>query len=97
MHQLLELLEGVNERRWNMSKGDTRTGSGSYGFVTKKCPECYAHLPLQTRKCPSCNTKIGDVDKLGFATRPFDWWGYLIAIISIVGLCWFIWWGFLKE
>ena len=80
-----------------MSNGGSGPGSGSYGFVTKKCPECYAHLPLQTSKCPSCNTKLGDVDKLGFATRPFDWSGYLIAIIAIVGFCWFIWWGFFKE
>ncbi len=48
-----------------MPDDDYRRGSGSYGFVIKKCPECYTHLPLKTRKCPSCNTKIGDVDKLG--------------------------------
>jgi hypothetical protein len=80
-----------------MSDGDYRRGSGSYGFVTKKCPECYTHLPLQTRKCPSCKTKLGNVDKLGFATRPFDWSGYLIAIVAIVGFCWFVWWGFIKD
>ena len=50
-----------------------------------------------TKKCPCCNIKLGDVDKLGFATRPFDWWGYLIAIISIVVLCVFIWWGFFRD
>jgi hypothetical protein len=80
-----------------MPDDDYRRGSGSYGFVIKKCPECYTHLPLKTRKCPSCNTKIGDVDKLGFATRPVDWSGYLIAIISILGFCLFVWWGFFKE
>ena len=71
--------------------------SGSSRYVTKKCPECYAYLPLHTKKCPSCNTKLGDVDKLGFATRHFDWSGYLIAIISIIGLCVFIWWGFFRD
>lgn len=80
-----------------MPDNDFRSGSGSYGFVTKKCPECYTHLPLKTSKCPSCNTKIGGVDKLGFGIRPFDWSGYLIAIISIVGFCFFVWWGFIKE
>ena len=70
---------------------------GSSHFVTKKCPECYTYLPLHTKKCPSCNTKIGDVDKLGFATRPFDWAGYLIAIISILGLCFFVWFAFLRD
>lgn len=71
--------------------------SDSRGFVTKKCPECYTYLPLSTQKCPSCNSKLGNVDKLGFATRPFDWAGYLIAILSILGLCFFIWWGFFKD
>jgi hypothetical protein len=41
-----------------MSDGDYRPGSGSYGFVTKKCPECYTHLPLQTPKCPSCKVRL---------------------------------------
>jgi hypothetical protein len=32
-----------------MSRGDYNPGSGSYGFVTKKCPECYTHLPLRCK------------------------------------------------
>jgi hypothetical protein len=71
--------------------------SGSTRHMTKKCPECYTYLPLRTTKCPSCKTKLGDVDKLGFATRPFDWAGYLIAILSIAGLVAFIWWGFFRD
>lgn len=71
--------------------------SGSYGFVTKKCPECYIYLPLHTKKCPACSTKLGNVDKLGFATRSFDWAGYLIAILSIIGFVAFIWWGFFRD
>ena len=71
------------------------TGSGR--FVTKKCPECFTYLSLNTTKCPSCNTKLGDVDKLGFAKRPFNWMGYLTAILSILGLCVFIWWAFFRE
>jgi len=59
--------------------------------------QCFAHLPLKTTKCPSCNTKIGGVDKLGFAKRPFDWSGYLIAIIAILGFCLFVWWGFFTD
>lgn len=81
----------------NMPDDDYYGEGGSYGFVTKKCPECYAHLPLQTIKCPSCNTKLGDVDKLGFATRPFDWAGYLVAILSIIAFVLFIWWGFFTD
>jgi hypothetical protein len=73
----------------------SRTGSSRYSI--KKCPECYAYMPLRTTKCPSCNIKLGDVNKLGFASRPFDWSGYLIAIIAIVGLVVFLWWGFLSD
>ena len=80
-----------------MAKDGYPRTSGSSRFVTKKCPECYVYLPLNTQKCPSCNTKLGDVDKLGFATRKFDWSGYIIAIISIVGFCVFIWWGFIRD
>jgi hypothetical protein len=71
--------------------------SDSSRFVTKKCPECYTYLPLRTTKCPSCNTKLGDVDKLGFASRTLDWAGYLIAIVSIIALVVFIWWGFFND
>ena len=71
------------------------TGSGR--FVTKKCPECYTYLPLHTKKCPSCTTKLGGVDKLGFAIRTFDWAGYVTAIIAIAGLVVFIWWGFFRD
>jgi RNA polymerase subunit RPABC4/transcription elongation factor Spt4 len=76
---------------------------GNYGYsrgsryVTKKCPECFTYLPLNTEKCPSCGTKLGDVNKLGFASRPFDWSGYLIAILSILGLGLFVWWGFFSD
>jgi hypothetical protein len=78
--------------------GDTTSGRpGSSGHMIKKCPECYKYLPLHTTRCPSCNTKLGDVDKLGFATRPFDWSGYIIAILSIIGLVVFVWWGFFSD
>ena len=66
-------------------------------YATKKCPECFAHLPLHTRVCPSCKTKVGDVDKLGFATRPADWQGYLVAAAFIAAFVIFMWWGFFRD
>ena len=65
--------------------------------LTKKCPECYTYLPLSAQVCNSCNAKVGPVDKLGFAEKPFDWRGYLLAILSIVGFAIFVWWGFFRE
>lgn len=65
--------------------------------LTKKCPECYAYLPLHAKVCNICQAKVGEVDKLGFAGKPFDWWGYLIAIVSVAGFAIFMWWAFFRE
>jgi hypothetical protein len=65
--------------------------------LTKKCPECYAYLPLHAQVCAACGAKVGEVDKLGFAQRPIDWWGYLLALISIAGFVTFMWWAFFRE
>jgi hypothetical protein len=65
--------------------------------TTKKCPFCYVHLPLDVRVCTTCKSKVGDVDKLGFAAKPVDWWGYLIAALSVAGFALFTWWAFFRE
>jgi hypothetical protein len=41
--------------------------------------------------------RVGEVDKLGFAAKPFDWPGYAIAIVSIIVFAVFMWWGFFRE
>lgn len=66
-------------------------------YLTKKCPECYVHLPMDAKVCTSCKARVGEVDKLGFAIKPTDWWGYLIAVLSIVGFVVFMWWAFFRE
>ena len=68
-----------------------------FEYATKKCPDCYAHLPLNAKECHSCKAKVGDVDKLGFAEKPADWLGYLVAAVSIIIFVVFIWWGFFIE
>ena len=65
--------------------------------MTKKCPYCYAYLSLQSTRCPACDKRVGEVDKLGFASKPFDLTGYLVAIGAIIALCIFMWWGFFRE
>jgi hypothetical protein len=65
--------------------------------MTKKCPYCNTYLPLRATKCNICKKRVGGVDKLGFAAKPFDWSGYLVAIFFILALCVFIWWGFFRE
>lgn len=66
-------------------------------YTTKKCPFCYVHLSLDARLCPTCKSKVGDVDKLGFAEKPIDWWGYLIAAASMAAFALFTWWSFFRE
>ncbi len=65
--------------------------------MTKKCPYCYAYLPLKATRCTGCHKRVGEVDKLGFASKPFDLTGYLIAIGAIAVFCIFMWWGFFRE
>jgi len=66
-------------------------------YTTKKCPFCYVHLPLDARSCTACKSKVGDVDKLGFAEKPIDWQGYLIAAVLMAGFAFFTWWAFFRE
>ena len=66
-------------------------------YLTKKCPHCYEYLALRAKVCTACQKKVGKVDKLGFAEKPFDWLGYLMAAVSIVGFVFFMWWGFFRE
>jgi len=81
----------VDPEEKKYGKKKTRT------HLTKKCPECYIYLPLHAQVCPACKTKVGDVDKLGFAEKPVDWRGYLLAVVSIVVFAIFMWWGFFRE
>ena len=66
-------------------------------YTTKKCPDCYAHLPLNAKVCHYCQAKIGDVDELGFGEKPVDWKGYVAALIAITIFAVFVWWGFFME
>ena len=81
----------VNFDDQNYSENDRRR------YLTKKCPHCYEYLPLRAKVCAACQKKVGDVDKLGFAKKPVDLMGYLIALIAIVAFSVFMWWGFFRE
>ncbi|MBW2443071.1 MAG: hypothetical protein JRH12_21535 [Deltaproteobacteria bacterium] len=80
-----------------MSPETKSAGKGKVSYATKKCPDCYAHLPLNAKECHACKAKVGDVDRLGFAEKPVDWLGYLLAGISIVVFAVFMWWAFFVE
>jgi len=80
-----------------MVSPENQSDTGRIEYATKKCPDCYVHLALHVKKCHACNAKVGDVDKLGFAEKPVDWLGYLVAAVSILVFAAFIWWGFFRE
>ena len=50
--------------------------------VSKKCPHCYVHIPLDAQKCPACKKTVGMVDKHGMATRRVDWMSYIICFLA---------------
>ena len=66
------------------------------GHITKKCPSCLTNIPCESNRCPSCNMKVGGVDKIGFAERPVDWMSYVKSILWFQGFCAFVWWAFIK-
>jgi hypothetical protein len=74
-----------------------QSDTGKIDYTTKKCPDCYVHLPLHVKQCHACHAKVGNVDKLGFAEKPVDWLGYLVAGVAILAFAVFIWWGFFRE
>jgi len=64
----------------------------------KKCPECFVYLPLHEKRCPSCKTKLADVDqKTGIAKKPVDWKAYFMCLASMALLAFFVWWFLLKD
>jgi len=66
-------------------------------YETKKCPECFTHLPLNAEKCSVCKTPVGAVNRHGTAKKPIDWRGYSICLLAWLILGIYIWWAFLKD
>ena len=65
-------------------------------YITKKCWECFTHLPLNAKVCTSCGKRVGEIDKQGKAKRPVDIMGYLMAAVSIAIFLAVIWYGFIR-
>ena len=80
-----------------VSSESQSASKGKIKYSTKKCPDCYVHLPLNAKECHACKAKVGNVDKLGFAEKPVDWRGYLVAGVSILVFAVFMWWAFFRE
>lgn len=62
--------------------------------VTKKCPECYEYVPLTAKVCPSCKTRLGDVNEHGMADRLINWRAYIVCAILWIILVVYLKWAF---
>lgn len=60
-------------------------------FTTKKCYECFTHVKLNAEVCPSCKSKLGEVNEIGLAKKPTNWKAYIICLLVWIGLGVFIW------
>lgn len=65
-------------------------------FKHKRCPECFAILKLDETRCAACKTKVGKVDHVGIAKRPFNWKAYLTFLVALAAFAGYIWKIFLK-
>jgi tRNA(Ile2) C34 agmatinyltransferase TiaS len=63
--------------------------------ATKRCPECFTYVELDTKKCPKCKTSLGEVQKHGMAKRKVDWKAYAIFLAAFLAFAAYIWWAFL--
>ncbi len=74
-----------------------KAGGGTDSGVTyKRCPECFAKLPLSAKKCYECNQKVMEADQFGLAKTPVDWARYILVVVLWVALAYFIWWAFVR-
>ena len=62
--------------------------------ITKKCPECFQHVPLDEEACPSCKAPLGKVQVHGLADRPINWKAYTICILAWLVLIVYLKWAF---
>lgn len=65
-------------------------------YLVKRCPECFINLPLGARRCHSCNTRVGGVDRHGKARKAINWFSYLICLVSWAIFILYLEWAFLR-
>ena len=73
-----------------------KKGKDPIQFSTKKCYECFTHLPLDATVCHSCKAKVGPVDRNGIAQKPTDMKSYVIFVLALAALIAFFWKAFLQ-
>ncbi|MBF0103038.1 MAG: hypothetical protein HQK77_19240 [Desulfobacterales bacterium] len=68
---------------------ETIRGADTY---SKRCPYCFVYLSLDAKVCYSCNHKVRNPNKYGIAKKPFDWYGFIAAIVTWAAFGYYLWW-----
>ncbi len=63
----------------------------------KKCPFCGEYLRVDDSRCTDCGRRVGRVNSLGIAEKPFEWGAYAAALIACAALGAFIWYFFFRR
>jgi ribosomal protein L40E len=71
-----------------------KTKGNPDSYLIKRCPECFASLPIDATHCFSCKARVGKVDRHGKAKRPINWYSYITCILSWLALILYIKWAF---
>lgn len=68
--------------------------AGNFRYASKKCHECYEHVPLDAKICPSCKARLGKVSEHGMAEKLTDWKGYIICVVLWLIFVIYLKWAF---
>ena len=63
-------------------------------FLMKRCPHCFVSLELDARRCYSCKSRVGNVDKHGKAKKKVNWYSYAVCIAAWGALILYVRWAF---
>ena len=74
---------------------NTEMNTANIQYTTKRCPECFADLPLDATVCDKCKKKVGNVNNIGFAEIRPVWFSYITFFLSLMLFGLFAWWGFI--
>lgn len=77
-------------------KKKTIAPAGKIDLRVKRCPECFINLPLDAKRCFSCNTRVGRPNKHGVARKGTNWISYIVCILSWAILIIYVKWAFLS-
>ncbi len=74
--------------------GSHAGGRHKQNYLVKRCPECFINLPIDAKRCHSCQNRVGSVDRQGKAKKATNWYAYIMCVVSWAGLILYLKWAF---